>query len=136
MLKSVQHNVVWRERDRATKESKKYKPYSESRKTRRKVRKRAKISRTRREEREIEQGKALVKRRIYSGEQREKEIQIAPENRLKRGHQQREANYKGFEKEEEISHVVWGFSLTLRPRKFKPLFTNRRFILHLACVEF
>ena len=114
--------IVWRERDRATKESKKYKPYSESRKTRRKVRKRAKISRTRREEREIEQGKALVKRRIYSEEQRGKEIQTAPENRLKRGHQQREANYKGFEKEEEISHVVWGFSLTLRPRKIQTSF--------------
>ena len=58
--------IVWRERDRATKESKKYKPYSESRKTRRKVRKRAKISRTRREEREIEHGKALEKgRRKY-----------------------------------------------------------------------
>ena len=127
MLKSVQHNVVWRERDRATKESKKYKPYSESRKTRGKVRKRAKISRTRREEREIEQGKALVKRRIYSEEQRGKEIQTAPENRLKRGHQQREANYKGFEKEEEISHVVWGFSLTLRPRKIQTSFHQSSF---------
>ena len=104
--------IVWGERDRATKESKKYKPYSESRKTRRKVRKRAKISRTRREEREIEQGKALVKRRIYSEEQRGKEIQTAPETRVKRGHQQREANYKGFEKEEEMSCRMGVFSYT------------------------
>ena len=35
-------------------------------------------------------------------EQWEKNIQRAPENRQKRGHQQREANHKGSEKEEEV----------------------------------
>ena len=48
--------------------------------------------------------------------QREKEIQTAPENRLKRGHQQREANYKGSEKEEEVRAVLSGFPRMLRPR--------------------
>ena len=37
---------------------------------------------------------------------------------LKRGHQQREASYKGSEKEEKVSRVLSGFSLALRPEKF------------------
>ena len=41
---------------------------------RKKVKKNAKISRKRREEREREQEKALVEGRIFSEEQREKEI--------------------------------------------------------------
>ena len=52
------------------------------------------------------------------------------ENRLKRGHQQTEAIYKGSKKEEEVSRVLSGFHLTLRPGKSKNLFfTNRRLIL-------
>ena len=55
---------------------------------------------------------------------------MAPENRLKRGHQQREANYEGSAKEEEVSRVLSGFSLMLRPRKNSNFFvTNRRLIL-------
>ena len=50
-----------------------------------KVREDTKISRIRREESEGEQEKAQVKRQISSEEQREKEIQRVPENRLKRG---------------------------------------------------
>ena len=65
--------------------------------------------------------------RISSEEQREKEIQRAPENRLKRGHQQREANHKGSEKEEEVSRVLSGFSLTLRPRKIQNFFSQTLF---------
>ena len=48
---------------------------------------------------------------------------------LKRGHQQREASYKGSEKEEKVSRVLSGFSLALRPRKIQSFFTNRRLIL-------
>ena len=55
---------------------------------------------------------ASLQRRKSSEEQREKKIQRAPENRLKRGHQQREANYEGSEKEEEVSHVFLGFLLS------------------------
>ena len=39
------------------------------------------------------------------------------ENRLKRGHQQREVNYRVSEKEDEVSCVSSGFSLMPRPRK-------------------
>ena len=46
-----------------------------------------------------------------------------------RGHQQREVNYKGSEKDEEVSRVLSGFSLTLRPRKIQTFFNNRRLIL-------
>ena len=53
----------------------------------------------------------------------------APENRPRRGHQQRETNYKGSEKDEEVSRVLSGFSLTLRLRKMQTFFNNRRFIL-------
>ena len=51
-----------------------------------------------------------------------KEIQRAPVNRLKRSRQQREANYKDSEKEEEVSRVFFGFSLTLRLRKIQTFF--------------
>ena len=94
-----------------------------------KVRKDAKISRKLREEREREQEKPYVKRRISSEEQREKEIQRAPENKVKRGHHQREANHKGSEKEEEVSRVSSEFSLTLRPKKIQTFFPNLRLIL-------
>ena len=43
-------------------------------------------------------------------------------NSLKRGHQQREANYKGSEKEEKVRCVLSGFSLMLRPRKIQTFF--------------
>ena len=76
-----------------------------------------------------EQEKAKVKRRIFSEEEREKEIQRAPANGQKRGQQQREANYKGSEREEEVSRVLAEFSLTLRPRKIQTFFTNCRLIL-------
>ena len=69
---------------------------------------------------------------ISSEEQREKEIQRAPENRLKRGHQRREANHKGSTKEEEVSRVLSGFSLTLRSRKIQTFFPILRLILALV----
>ena len=102
---------------------------SESRKTRKKVRKVAKISRKRREERERDKEKAYVKRPISSEEQREKEIQRAPENKLKRGHEQREVNHKGSEKEKKVNRVSSGFSSTLRPRKIQTFSPNLRLIL-------
>ena len=83
-----------------------------------KVRKDAKIGRIRREEREREQERAQVKRGVSSEEQRVKEMQSSSrKKRLKKGHQQREANYKGSPKEEGLSRVLSGYSLTLRPRK-------------------
>ena len=85
-----------------------------------------KKGRIRREEREREQEKAYVKRRISSEKQRGKKIQRAPENRLKRGHQQREANHKGSEEEMGVSRFLSRFSLTLR---LKPFFTNCRLVL-------
>ena len=48
-------------------------------------------------------------------------------NRLKKGHQQREANYKGSEKEEEVSRALSEFSLTLRPRKIQTFFYQSSF---------
>ena len=54
-------------------------------------------------------------------------------NRLKRGHQQREANYKESEKGVEVSRVISGVSLTLRPKKIKIFFNNRRLILASVC---
>ena len=39
------------------------------------------------------------------------EIKRAPENGLKRGHQQREAKYKGSKREEEVGRVYLGFLL-------------------------
>ena len=70
------------------------------------------------------------KRRIYLVKSKvRRKYKDAPENKLKRGHQQREANYKGSEKEEEVSRVLSGFSLTLRPRKIRTFITNRRLIL-------
>ena len=65
-----------------------------------------------------------MKRLISSEEQREKEIQRVPGNRLKRDHQQREANYKVSEKEEKLSRVLSGFSHTLRPRKIQTFFSQ------------
>ena len=41
----------------------------------------------------------------------------------------REVNYKGSEKEEEVSRVFSGFSLKLGPRKIQTFFNNRRLIL-------
>ena len=93
-------------------------------KTRKKVREDADIGTVRQEEREREQEKALVRRRIFSKEQRENEIQ-GLENRLKRGLQQIEANYKGSMKEEEVSRVLSRLSLTLRLRKIQTLFYQK-----------
>ena len=64
-------------------------------------------------------------RTSYDG-QHEKEIQRAPENRLKRGHQHREANHKGSEKEEVI-RVLSRFSVTLRLRKILRFFPQSSF---------
>ena len=47
--------------------------------------------------------------RTSNEEQHEKEIQRAPGNRLKRGHQYREAKHKGSEKEEGNSCLIWVF---------------------------
>ena len=55
---------------------------------------RAKIGRTIREEHDREQGKAKVKWRISSEDQRGKGIQRASEKRLKRGQQQRESELR------------------------------------------
>ena len=93
-------------------------------KTRKKVREDADIGAVRQEEREREQEKAQVRKRIFSKEQRENEIQ-GLENRLKRGLQQIEANYKGSMKEEEVSRVLSGLSLTLRLRKIQTLFYQK-----------
>ena len=93
-------------------------------KTRKKVREDADIGTARQEEREREQEKAQVRRRIFSKEQRENEIQ-GLENRLKRGLQQIEANYKGSMEEEEVSRVLSGLSLTLRLRKIQTLFYQK-----------
>ena len=93
-------------------------------KTRKKVREDADIGTVRQEEREREQEKAQVRKRIFSKEQRENEIQ-GLENRLKRGLQQIEANYKGSMKEEEVSCVLSGLSLTLRLRKIQTLFYQK-----------
>ena len=46
------------------------------------------------------------------------------ENRLKRVHQLREGNYKESKKEEEVSRVLSGFSLMLRPRKNSNLLSS------------
>ena len=64
--------------------------------------------------------------RTSNNEQHEKEIQRAPENRLKRGHQHREANHKGSEKEEVI-RVLSRFSVTLRLRKILRFFPQSSF---------
>ena len=56
----------------------------------------------------------------------------SPENRLKRGHQQREANREGSEKEEEVSRVLSGFSLTLRPRKIQNFFFPNEAVRRLS----
>ena len=93
-------------------------------KTRKKVREDADIGTVRQEEREREQEKAQVRRRKFSKEQRENKIQ-GLENRLKRGLQQIEANYNGSMKEEEVSRVLSGLSLTLRLRKIQTLFYQK-----------
>ena len=93
-------------------------------KTRKKVREDADIGTVRQEEREREQEKAQVRRRIFIKEQRENEIQ-GLENRLKRVLQQIEANYKGSMEEEEVSRVLSGLSLTLRLRKIQTLFYQK-----------
>ena len=93
-------------------------------KTRKKVREDTDIGTVQQEEREREQEKAQVRRRIFSKEQRENEIQ-GLENRLKRGLQQIEANYIGSMEEEEVSRVLSGLSLTLRLRKIQTLFYQK-----------
>ena len=52
------------------------------------------IGRTQRRDDDREQEKAKVEWRISSKDQREKGIQRAPENRLKRGQQQRESEVR------------------------------------------
>ena len=71
------------------------------------------------------------KRQKYKGKNLEKsnarrKYKDAPENRLRRGHQQRETNYKRSEKEEEVIRVLSEFS----PEKFKYFLNNRRLILY------
>ena len=51
----------------------------------------------------------------------------APENRLRRGRQQSEVNYKGSMKEEEVSHVLSGFSLNALAQKNWNLFYQSSF---------
>ena len=65
--------------------------------------------------------------RTSNEEQHEKEIQRATENRLKRGHQYREANHKGSEKYEEVICVLSEFSVTLRLRKIQSFFSQSSF---------
>ena len=65
--------------------------------------------------------------RTSNEEQHEKEIQRATENRLKRGHQYREANHKGSEKNEEVICVLSEFSVTLRLSKIQSFFSQSSF---------
>ena len=63
--------------------------------------------------------------RTSNEEQHEKEIQRAPENRLKRGHQYREAKHKGSEKEEGNSCLIWVFCYVKAQKNskiFSPIF--------------
>ena len=99
---------------------------SESRKTRKKVRKDAKISRKRREERERDKEKAYVKRPISSEEQREKEIQRAPENKLKRGHEQRSEPKRFRERKGGKLCLIWVFSHA-KAQKNSNLFSQSSF---------
>ena len=64
---------------------------------------------------------------ISSEGKRQKEIQRDPENRLKRGHQQREAIHKGSEKEEEVSRVLSGFFSYVKSQKNSNLFSQSSF---------
>ena len=49
-------------------------------------------------------------------------MQRALENRRKKVHQQREANYKESKKRGEVSRVLYRFFLTPRPRKTQTSF--------------
>ena len=49
-------------------------------------------------------------------------MQRAPEDRLKRGHQQREVNHKGSEKGGEVNLVLSSFLLRKGLEKFKLFF--------------
>ena len=63
--------------------------------------------------------------RTSNEEQHEKEIQRAPENRLKRGHQYREAKHKGSEKEDCNSCLIWVFCYAKAQKNskiFSPIF--------------
>ena len=62
---------------------------------------------------------------ISSEGKRQKEIQRDPENRLKRGHQQREAIHKG--REEEVSRVLSGFFSYVKAQKNSNLFSQSSF---------
>ena len=100
---------------------------SDQEKTRSKRRKAIREKRARKLERTPKQAeygernaKENKKRHKYKGEYLEKsnarrKYKDGPENKLRRGHQQREANYKGSEKEEEVSRVLSRFSPSLRP---------------------
>ena len=59
----------------------------------------------RRKGKRTRKGEYLVKSNVR------RKYKDAPENRLKRGHQQIEGKYKGSEKEEEVSRVLSGFLL-------------------------
>ena len=52
-------------------------------------------------------------------------VSCGPPYRLKRGHQQREANYKGSTKEEKVCRVLCEFPLTLRPKRNSNFFFKR-----------
>ena len=88
-----------------------------------KVRKGAKIGRIRREEREENEKRHKYKSKYLAKSNARKKFEVAPENRLKRDHQQRQANYKGSEKEEEVGRVLIWFFRTLRPRKIPTFFS-------------
>ena len=61
-------------------------------------------------------------------------MQRALENRRKRGHQQREANYKESEKRGEVSRVLYRFfSYAKAQKNSKLFFNNRRLILPSVC---
>ena len=113
---------------------------SDKKKPRNKRRKASREKRTRKLERTTKlaeygerNAKENKKRHKYKGEYLAKRNarrndKDAPENRLRRGHEQREANYKGSEKEEGISRVLSRF-FSFSPRKIQNFFNNRRLIL-------
>lgn len=83
-----------------------------------------KWGRKQRDERKRGNGKANVKGKISSAQQREEERHDAPENRVKKVNNKENSKNNGAEKAEEVSLVQFEFSPTLRPRKRRKLFNQ------------
>ena len=76
---------------------------------------------------EDNKGKKKYKGEYLDKSNTRRKYKEAPENRLRRGRQQREVNYKGSKKEEEVSHVLSGFSLNALAQKNRNLFYQSSF---------